>query len=217
MIEAVIFDMDGLLIDTEPIWRKVEIEKFRKAGLELTEDDCRQTMGMRLDEVVKYWHSRHPWNSPSKEELHKDILDGMEKAIMEEGEPLPGAIEAVRSAKRMGLKTAIASSSPKRLIDATTERLGIAKCIDLSVTAWGLAYGKPHPEVFLVTAEKLGVTPEKCLVLEDSFHGMIGALAAKMKTWVVPENPEDERYRAAQVILPTLENFPDRLNELISS
>ncbi len=200
MIEAVIFDMDGLLVDSEPFWRRAEMKVFRTVGIELTEDDCRETMGYRLNEVVDLWYARFPWQGPSKKDIETAILDHVESLILSEGVPLDGVLETVKSCAKMGVKMAVASSSPMRLIKATLNKLGITNFFEILHSAEFENFGKPHPAVFIHTAQELNCRPENCLVLEDSFHGMVAGLAAKMKVIAIPESKED-RYQASHLLL----------------
>lgn len=186
----VIYDMDGLLIDSEPFWRQAEIKVFSTVGVQLTEDDCRATTGYRFDEVVDYWWLRKPWSGKTKTQIHDEVLDEMENAITHEAQPMSGVIESLEFFKNQGCRTALASSSAMRLIKATVQKLQIEKYFELLVSAEHERYGKPHPAVFLRTAETLGVSPQNCLVLEDSFNGVLAAKAAKMKCIAVPY-PED--------------------------
>jgi len=210
MIEAVIFDMDGLLIDSEPFWRRAEISVFKTVGIELSEGDCRETMGYRLNEVVDLWYSRKPWMGKSTQQVEEQILAHVQNLIEMEGVPLKGVMKSIELCKELKLKTAIASSSAMRLIKATVKRLGLEDTFDILHSAEHEEFGKPHPAVFIHTAQKLGVRPENCLVFEDSFHGMVAGLAAKMKVIAVPEKKE-ERFKAAHATL----NFLD--TEVIKS
>ena len=214
MIAAIIFDMDGLLIDSEPFWRRAQIAVFATVGIVLSEDDCRETMGYRLNEVVDLWYSRKPWNTKSKEQVEEDILAYVQNLIETEGVPLKGVAETIALCKELNLKTAIASSSAMRLIKATVQRLGFETTFDVLHSAENEEFGKPHPAVFIHTAKKLGVRPENCLVFEDSFHGMVAGLAAKTKVIAVPELMND-RFKAAHLTLKHLD--PERIKTFILS
>lgn len=185
--KAVIFDMDGLLIDSEPLWRKAEIEAFAQVGLHLTDADCRETMGYRLDEVVALWYARQPWQGPALIEVEAEILRLVRELILSEGRALPGVYKAVDLCATANLRIALASSSPMSLIEAVVERLDLGDAFEVIRSAEDEDYGKPHPAVFLSTAGALDAAPEDCVVFEDSIHGMIAALAAKMRVIAVPE------------------------------
>lgn len=217
MIRAAIFDMDGLLIDSEPFWRKAEISAFAEVGLILSEADCRETMGYRIDEVVDLWFRRRPWQQMDKKQVIQTILTKITAFIRHEGKPLPGAVELVKACKNAGLKTAIASSSPSELIREVVKKFELGSWLDLVHSAEYEPYGKPHPGVFITTAIVLGVNPEECLVFEDSFHGMIAGLAAKMRTVVVPETAsfKSEKFNVASLKVKSLADV--QLTELLNA
>ena len=209
MIKAAIFDMDGLLIDSEPFWRKAEIESFKEVGIHLTENDCRETMGYRLNEVVSLWYSRQPWTGASLQKVEESILHRVSEYIKNEGEPMEGALETIQICRKAGLKTAIASSSPISLINSVVNRFNLQNTFDCIYSAQNEEYGKPHPAVFISTAKKLGVDVHDCIVFEDSFHGIIAALAAKMKVVAVPdlENFNSNNFEIAHLKIKSLKEF----------
>lgn len=210
MIKAVIFDMDGLLIDSEPFWRKAEIKAFSEIGITLTEADCRDLMGYRLNEVVEYWYSRQPWEGKSLPEVEERILYLVSKYIEEEGKPMPGVIDVLAECQRRQLKIAIASSSPMILINSVVKLLKLEGQFHALHSAEYEDFGKPHPAVFITTAQKLNVLPHECLVLEDSFHGVVAALASKMPVIAVPDSEMliEKRFNAATLVIRSLEDFP---------
>ncbi|MCS7004696.1 MAG: hexitol phosphatase HxpB [Cytophagales bacterium] len=218
--KAVIFDMDGLLIDSEPFWKIAEKETFRLVGLELTTQMCEQTMGLRLDEVVEYWYSRHPWSNYSKKEISKKIAERVKELIEQQGELMPGALRALQMARELELKIALASASSTVLIDAVLNKFDLRSFFDVVHSAQFEEYGKPHPAVFLTTAQKLGVLPSECTVLEDSFYGVIAAKAARMKVIAVPDASHfpQLRFYAADVKIASLEELtPEMLTLSIST
>ena len=209
MIEAVIFDMDGLLIDSEPLWQEAEVEVFNKLGVPLTVEMTPQTMGLRTDEVVEYWHKRHPWDVPSQQEVSQQIDEAVIELIRQKGVAKEGVREAVSICEDAGLPVAIASSSPMLLITTVLEKLGIADKIKAVHSAHDEAYGKPHPAVYISTAKALGVQPAHCLTFEDSANGVLSAKAAKLKCIAIPE-PEsrnDKRFGIADILLHSLLDF----------
>lgn len=213
MIEAVIFDMDGLLIDSEPLWQEAEIAVFNKVGVPLTLEMTHQTTGLRVDEVVKYWHKRHPWKTPSQKEVAQRIDDAVLALVKERGVAKPGVQEAITVCKEAGLPMAVASSSARELIKTVLQKLGIAEYIDIIHSAHDEEYGKPHPAVYIRTATTLKVHVEHCLAFEDSVNGVLSAKAAKMKCIAIPEPgiKNDKRYGIADRVLNSLEDFDAKL------
>lgn len=204
MLRAAIFDLDGLLVDSEPLWRRAEIEHFASVGVHLTDAECAETTGLRIDEVVALRHRERPWDSPSVEVVTARIVDLMVDLLAVHAPAKPGAEHATSVCAGAGLRLAVASSSPLRLIEAALAGLGLRDRFELVVSAEREPYGKPHPGVFLRAAEKLGVPPSGCVVLEDSLHGVVAAKAARMACVAVPERA-DPRFALADVVLPSLE------------
>lgn len=217
MIRAAIFDMDGLLVNSEPFWRKAEMECFAKVGITLSEDDCRETMGFRLNEVVALWYSQQPWQGASLADVEADIIETVSCYILEEAVPLPGVSEAIDICRKAGLKTAVASSSPMKLIESVVKRFDLESQFDCLHSAQHEEFGKPHPAVFIRTARTLGVKPEECVVFEDSFHGMVAGLAARMRVIAVPAAEDFDRpeFKAARLLLPDLRAFNPEMLESV--
>jgi HAD superfamily hydrolase (TIGR01509 family) len=186
-IGAVIFDLDGLLIDSEPLWRQAEIEVFGSLGLRLTEAQVRQTMGLRIDDAVRHWWDRHPWSGPPPVEVERAVTARVAELITDSGEAMPGALEAVDLCGRRSLPVAVCSGSYAVVIVAALRRLGIESEVSVWHSAEWEPVGKPHPGAYLSTAAKLGIDPTACLALEDSFNGAISAKAARMRVVAVPE------------------------------
>ena len=186
-IEAVIFDMDGLIIDSEPLWRKAEIRAFKDIGFDFTEEMCIQTMGMRIDEVVHYWWKKLKWEKPSEKDVIDSIQTKMIDLIQKDGTLLPGVLDALKLLKEKNIPIALASSSAMILIKAVVESLEIKDYFNVIHSAEKEPAGKPDPAVFLTSARMLEIEAKKCLVLEDSKAGMEAGLNANMKTIVIPE------------------------------
>lgn len=213
MIKAAIFDMDGLLIDSEPFWRKAETTVFNTVGIKLTETMMKQTMGLRVDAVVDHWFRRYPWKiPPSKQAIAKGIDETVIELINAHGKPLEGVYEALVLCKSLHLPIAIASSSSLRLIEVVIEKISIKKDIAVICSAHNEAYGKPHPAVYLTTLKELTKTlhtdlhAEECVVFEDSIHGVIAAKAARMHCIAIPHPEErtDKRFAVADHVLNSL-------------
>lgn len=210
-IEAAIFDMDGLLIDSEPFWRQAEREVFGAVGVHLTDAMCEDAMGLRLAEVIQHWYRRFRWPEPDFEKTEREIIHRVGELIRTRGVLLPGARKAVEFCRKKNVKTALASASATVLIDSFIRRFEMNGLFNILHSAEHEDYGKPHPAVFLSTAEKLGVHPTHCIVLEDSFNGMVAAKAARMVCIVVPEPRayDDSRWAIADAKLRSLEHFDE--------
>ena len=186
-ISAVIFDMDGLIIDSEPLWKIAEIETFKKVGFDFTIEMCALTTGMRIDEVVKFWRKKLKWQNFTNIEIVNKIQNKMIQLIQENAKLLPGVIESLNLLKANDVLIALASSSSMSLINATVDTLKIREFFNIIHSAENEIAGKPNPAVFLSTAKMLKVQPNKCLVLEDSKAGMNAGINASMRTIVIPE------------------------------
>lgn len=204
--KAVIYDMDGVLIDSEPFWKKAEIAAFKEVGIKLTAQDCEQTVGMRIDEVVAFWYNRQPWDNKSQNEVVDHIMDLMCHYIEKEGEPLEGVRESLEFFKNKGVKIALATSSYVVLLDAVLKKLKIDHYFEYTRSAQLEEYGKPHPAVCINTANAINVDPKDCLVIEDSFNGMLAGLSAQMKVLVIPEKSHEfnPKLKLADYLLSSL-------------
>jgi len=219
-VEAVVLDMDGLLIDTEPVWRVASAAVFAGFGLALSEQDLLDSTGQPIEELIPLWRGRSPDGGPgagggagarlSDDEVANLIVDQVVAHVKAEGEPMPGVTAAIARFRRHGLRLAIASSSPRRLIDAVGDRLGLDG-IEVRCSAMDEARGKPAPDVYLTAARKLGVAAAACLALEDSPNGVASAKAAGMRCVAVPDPllTGDPRYGEADLALRSLTDLDD--------
>jgi HAD superfamily hydrolase (TIGR01509 family) len=185
--DAVIFDMDGVLIDSEPLWKIAMHTVFSSLGSSLTKVDFQRTVGLRLDEVVRYWYQHEAWKNVSPDHIEKEIIAQMQLLIKEHGKPLNGVLETVQFLRKSSLKLGIATSSYAVLMDSVLDILQLKKQFHFTHSAENELYGKPHPAVYLTTASKLNVLPNRCLVIEDSLNGIISAKAARMNVVCIPE------------------------------
>jgi HAD superfamily hydrolase (TIGR01509 family) len=208
MIKAAIFDMDGLLIDSEPFWRKSHIEILGNYGFVVTEDDVRATAGKRTGDQVALWRERFQWEQPSNEAITDEIVQNVARLIHLNGAALPGVYDIINILKQHSIPMAVASSSAADLIDIVLKRLDIQRYMEFAHSAEREANGKPFPDVFLSTAKRLDVTPSSCVVFEDSLNGVKAAKAAGMKCVAVPEQPHDpNKFHEADLIVTSLEEL----------
>jgi mannitol-1-/sugar-/sorbitol-6-/2-deoxyglucose-6-phosphatase len=201
--EAVIFDMDGVLIDSEHLWRKAMITAFLEYGMPLTENDCRKTMGMRIGEVINLWLNHFKKPAQLAASLEERIIRLLLNLIDSEGKVIEGIPRLIDYCSEKQLKLGLATSSSHELMEAVLVKTGLKEIIRVAVSAEKMRYAKPHPEVFLACALELAVLPEKCLVIEDSLNGVIAAKAARMTVVAVPddEHLKTDLLRAKQFVL----------------
>ena len=208
MIEAVVFDLDGVLIDSEEVWSRVRAAVVARHGGHWTEDDQRNVMGDNSRQWSAY--IQRTWNVPeSAEEIFEEVLGGMIAEYERGLAVLPGAQEAVAL---LGARypLAVASSSPRALIPLALARAGLAASFKVLVSCDEVARGKPAPDVYLLAAERLGVAPGSCVAIEDSSNGIRAALAAGMHTIAVPTAaypPASEVLGQAALVLPSLRSL----------
>jgi addiction module HigA family antidote len=209
MKKTFIFDMDGLIADTEPLWQKAEVKIFNHVNVPLTYDMCNQTTGLRIDAAVDYWYQRYPWTCTSTKEIENQIVDCVEGLIKSAPKAMKGAVELINKLHQEGFTLAICSSSPMKLILAVVEAFNLQPFFKVLHSAENDQYGKPNPEPYLSTIKKLGVSPSDCLVFEDSFNGMLAAKAAQMTVIGVPEEgkTDDPRIQFCDVIIANLSLF----------
>jgi mannitol-1-/sugar-/sorbitol-6-/2-deoxyglucose-6-phosphatase len=209
MLNTVLYDMDGLLLDTEPLWGESMLRVAEKHKIPITSKQFKETTGLRIYEVTDYWAIKYPWVGSTSNEVADEILDDIIASSKAVGRVLPGVIQSLDLFKKHGFKIGLASSSPTRMIEGLVDHFGIRAYFDSISSADMVFLGKPHPAVFLHCAEALGATPLECVVLEDSVNGMIAGKAARMKVIVVPDELhfDDPRFAVADAKLRSLEDF----------
>jgi sugar-phosphatase len=209
MINAVIFDMDGLLLNSEFYWQKMEIKLISKVGIEVTPEMQKSTLGFRTDEMLRYWYNFKPWKDPDFKAMEKEYERSVLDFYLHESELMEGALYILDFFKSRGIKLGLASSSPMLLINAFLDRFSLNSTFTAICSAETEEYGKPHPAVYLKTAKLLDEHPASCLAFEDSFYGLLAAKSAMMKVVVVPEqhHRDDPRYIIADLQLSGLTSF----------
>jgi HAD superfamily hydrolase (TIGR01509 family) len=204
-IEAVVFDLDGVLVDSEHVWDEVREALAHERGGRWHEQAQADMMGMSSTEWSRYMHDVIGL-AETPEEISAEVVRRMEQRYAERLPLVEGAVEAVQrvaSSFRLGL----ASSSNRPLIDVVLERAGIAQFFEATVSSEEVARGKPAPDVFLEAARRLGVAPERCAAVEDSANGIRAARAAGMRVVAIPNRrypPPADALALADVVLESL-------------
>lgn len=208
-MKAAIFDMDGLIIDSEPLWRLAERESFARVGLKLSDDDCRRTTGLRSDEVIGYWFARHPWTTLNQKEVVRDLEVRVADLISARGVALPGVGVAIERLRDAGLRLALASSSSHEIIGVVLSTLRLDRCFEVVCSGADEVRGKPDPAVYLSTVRRLGLAADECCAFEDSTAGVEAAHAAGIFVVAVPTAVEfdDPRFDIADLKLHSLADF----------
>jgi HAD superfamily hydrolase (TIGR01509 family) len=205
VIEAVVFDLDGVLIDSEHVWDEVRRRLAEERGGRWHEQASRDMMGMSSPEWSRYMHDVIGLSEPP-EEINAEVVRRMEAVYRRDVPLLPGAVEAVeRLAARRPL--GLASSSNRELIDLVLETSGLGGYFKAVVSSEEVPRGKPAPDVFVESARRLGVDPTRCAAVEDSENGIRSARAAGLRVIAIPNPrypPADDALAEADVVLRSL-------------
>ena len=205
MIEGVVFDLDGLVLDSEQVWDAAREQLAKERGGRWHENAQRDMMGMSSPEWSRYMHDKIGLPEPP-EEINREVVRRLEVIYRERLPVIPGACDAVeRIASRWPL--AIASSSNRELIDLALELLGVAGLFRATVSSEEVASGKPAPDVYLEAARRLGIEPANAAAVEDSHNGISAAKTAGMRVVAIPNThfpPGPEALAEADVVLDSL-------------
>lgn len=211
--DAVVFDMDGILVETEPLWDKVRRRLAAEDGLAWPESSTPVMMGLSTKEWAEHMTDVVGFDG-TWQEVARRVIDGMADEYATGGLPvLPGAVEAVR--RMAGLvPTAIASSSPRRLIDVVVARLGLGDLLSVTVSTEEVPRGKPYPDGYLRACELMGRDPARSVAVEDSTNGVLSARAAGMAVVCVPPSfhpPAEVTLALCSAVLETLDGLTEDL------
>lgn len=190
VVKAVIFDMDGVLVDSEGFWAKAELDVFSSYGVQVTDDLATQTKYMTTKEVTEFWHGRFPWENLDVPKVEQEVVSKVIELIQTEDCTMSGVQTFIKDLKSKKYKIGLATNAPLRVADAVLEKLQIRDLFDTVHSSEFEEQGKPHPAVYLTSARQLGISPEYCIVVEDSHSGLKAAKAAGMKTIVFTNNDE---------------------------
>lgn len=187
-IKAVLFDMDGLMVDTESLATEAFIHSAKKQGYDMTKEETLLVLGFTTKSIYKFWENYFKNSDVSGKQLVDDHYKYIENILFTTGpRKMPYIEELLKYLKESNYKVAVASSSNMDHIINNMEKTGLKKYIDEFASGAEVENGKPAPDVFLLAAERLGVKPENCLVLEDSKSGVIAGSSAGAKVIMVPD------------------------------
>lgn len=204
---AVVFDMDGLLLDTETLWHEAEVELFTRHGSSFSWEDKMAVIGTSFDQTAHYFGERLGASPEGGAALVREMLDIMHARLQRQVEGRPGAVELVERL-RGRIPLAVASNSPRMLVDTALATARLTGVFDAVVTSDDVVHGKPAPDIYLLACERVGVRPEDALALEDSPSGIAAAKAAGLACIGVPQFAETDVSAADRVI--------DSLEELLA-
>ena len=211
--------MDGLLIDSEPLWNEAANEVFALYNISLSSEDYLLTTGLRTREFVEWWLSGFNIKGVDILQIEQQIFEVVIDKVANTPAAMPGVQYVFDFFKNRKFKIGIASSSPAQLIELVIKLYSLKDYVHHHSSAHLLKHAKPHPEVYMNCAEVLGSHPLECICFEDSFNGMIAAKAARMKCVVVPAESQQTLacWGAADISLPSLTGFGERELNLLQS
>ena len=217
MIKAVIFDMDGVLVDSEVHHFAAEKLILEKNGISITEEEIHSFVGLAMDKMWERVKNKFNLEKPVQKLLEEDtILRVNYFKNVGKIPPIEGVEALIEGIRKEGLKIAVASSSHPDLIKTVLEASNLLQYFSVYLSGFQVKHGKPDPDIFLKTAEKLGVKPEECVVIEDSYNGVTAAKKAGMKC-IGYRNPSsgNQNLSAADVIIKSFKEInPDYLKKI---
>jgi sugar-phosphatase len=203
--KAVIFDMDGVLVNSEPFWKQAEYEVFSELGVLITDEWSFFTQSMTTKEVTEFWFQKYPWNDKPLQDVELSVMYRVMELISNSDCCNPGIQSFIEALKKRNLKIGLATNSPEIIIPVVLKKTNTAHLFDVISSADAEAKGKPDPAIYLTTARKLKVNPEDCLVIEDSRSGIVAGKREGMTVIVYSNNCTNYFSEIADYILHRFE------------
>ncbi|GAB2677738.1 hexitol phosphatase HxpB [Flavihumibacter cheonanensis] len=179
--KAVIFDMDGVIIDSERLWKQAEKEIFSSLGVMVTDEYSEITKSMTTSDVTGFWFDKFPWQNVSLDNAEQMVISRVTQLIDTENCEINGVKEFIENLKARNYKIGMATNSPNSIIPTVLNKIDALHLFDTISSAEFEANGKPDPAIYLTTAKKLSVNAINCVAIEDSYSGMLAAKKAGMK------------------------------------
>lgn len=204
--KAVIFDMDGVLVDSEKFWKQAEYEVFTALGVNVTDEWSVYTQSMTTREVPRFWYEKFPWKGKTLDEAEQGVVEEVMRLISSEDCVISGIKAYIEELRSRNLKIGLATNAPEKLIPVVLKVTETAHLFDAVSSVEFELQGKPHPDVYLTTARKLNIHPGECLAIEDSVSGMLSARNAGMTVAAFTNGREGLSFEAAHFVITDFRN-----------
>ncbi len=208
--KAIVFDMDGVLVDSEHLWQKAEFEIFSSLGVNVTEELAAKTKTMTTKEVAEFWQSRFAWKDASTKQVEEWVTSRVIELIENENCEIKGVRNFVKKMKIQGYKIGLATNSPYKIIPAVLKKLELTQYFDAISSSDSEIKGKPNPSVYLTTCSKLNINPIDCIAIEDSYSGMLAAKRAGLRVIAFTNGNSDTDLSIAQSVIQNFEHVDDQ-------
>lgn len=205
--KAIIFDMDGVLIDSEKFWKQAEEEVFSSLGVKVTDEDSKLTKSMTTKEVTQFWFQKFPWKGKDPDIVEQMVVSRVIDLIETEDCQITGVKQLIENLKTKRYKIGLATNSPGRIIPIVLKKIEATHLFDSVLSAEFEIQGKPNPAIYYRAAEKLNTKPENCIVIEDSHTGMLAAKNAGMTVIAFTNGNNDDNYELADYKIDSFESI----------
>ena len=211
--KAVIFDMDGVIVDSESLWKRAEKDVFTSLGVDVTDEYSEMTKSMTTSDVTRFWYDKFPWQDKDLSVVEQMVISMVIELIETEDCQIDGVKEFIERLKTKNYKIGLATNSPNKIIATVLQKLDVLHLFDTLSSAEFEHNGKPDPAIYLTTAAKLNVSANNCIAIEDSYWGLLAAKNAGMTAVAFTNGNKDLNFEIADFKFDYFENFNiDELN-----